>query len=379
MAERRKAELRGVVDRVSVVSGLGGPADRVFWEGYSHQEMWGMVMRSRPDELFERVQKWHKLAEQLEASNVSLQRELSVLLRTWQGPAAAAAAASQQKLLGWAQDAATRASTISTQLAGYGNALVDARLRMPQPQHRQAEMDFRAGEGAKVQDGVVGAYKLLQLNSDRLPTELQRREAKNEAVRVMQRLENDAVAAERAMPRFDPPPAVTAAPDPAPPPGPGRAAPGATPLPSPPPDPGPWLPPATDPQVFEPGAATTPAAVSLTGPGTGQGVADPGGRPWYGGGSGPLGGEPPATAPFRGGQGALAEPPAPGMGPGGKPVGAPGIPPRPGTGGQTTGVMPGAANSRGDEDKEKPLADYLEGPDDVFSPGRPAYPPVLGA
>ncbi len=385
MAERGKGERYGIVHNGSAVSGLKGPDDGVFWKAYSHQEMWGMVMRSQPDALFERVGQWQTLAQTLMRRNESLQKSLTDLLATWQGPAAAAAAASQQKLLAWAQDAATRASTISTQLADYGNALVDARLRMPQPRHRQAELDFRAGEGANVQDGAVGAYKLLQLNSDYLPTEQERREAKNEAVRVMQRLEKDAVAAERAMPRFDAPPTVTAAPDPAPPGAPARPAPVTPSVPGAPqpsvtpPDPGPQTPPGTEPPGY---TSTTPAAVSSTRPGTsfGPGAPDAGGGPLhdgrvgpFGGGSGPLG-----AGPFRSEAGVLGERPA-GVGPATKPVGASGIPGRSGVGGQTPGVMPGPAGARGDEDKEKPLADYLEGPDDVFAVDWPAYPPVLGA
>jgi uncharacterized protein YukE len=378
MAEPRKTERYGVVDNEPIVSGLKGSADGVFWEGYSHQEMWGMIMRSRPSELFERVDQWQQVAKKLEAYNKLLQEELSKLLTTWQGPAAAGAAASQQKLLSWAQDAATRASTISTQLANYGNALVDARMRMPQPQHRQAELDFRADEGTKVQDGAVGAYKLLQLNSDRLPTELERREAKNEAVRVMQRLERDATAAERAMPRFSAPPSVTAAPDPAPPDSPR---PGAPQPPALPPSPDPQMPPSAAPPGSPPGFQTTPAAASPAVPGTGlgPGVPDSGGRPPYGGGVGPLGNGPWSAGPFHGGTGVLGERPAAGLGQVTKPGGASAMPVRPGTAGHAPGLMPGPASARSDEDKEKPLADYLEGPGDVFSVDQPAYPPVLGA
>ncbi|MGB3437358.1 MAG: PPE domain-containing protein [Actinophytocola sp.] len=378
MAERRKAERYGIVDNGSVVSGLKGSDDGVFWEGYSHQEMWGMIMRSEPSKLFERVDQWQRVAAKLEERNVQLQTELNNLLKTWQGPAAAAAAASQQKLLTWAQDAATRASTISTQLADYGNALVDARMRMPQPQHRQAELGFRDDEGATVQDGTVGAYKLLQLNSDRLPTEQQRREAKNEAVRVMQRLEKDADTAERAMPRFSPAPPVTVAPDPAPP---ARPAPANPAIPDAPQDPGPQTPPGMGSPGFASGAPTAPSAVSFDAPGTGLGPGAPesGGRPSYGDGRfGPPGNGPLGAGPFRGETGVLGERPVAGVGPVTQSVGASGMPGRPGNGGHAPGVMPGSAGTRGDEDKEKPLADYLDGPDDVFSVDQPAYPPVLG-
>ncbi|HEX6354037.1 hypothetical protein [Actinophytocola sp.] len=47
------------------------------------------------------------VAEKLVECNEFLQRRLTVLLATWQGPAAEAVARSRQRLLGWAQDAAT--------------------------------------------------------------------------------------------------------------------------------------------------------------------------------------------------------------------------------------------------------------------------------
>jgi hypothetical protein len=198
----RNTATGGVADRII-------PAGGVRWEGYSHRQMWDMIMRSQPDELFRSVDQWRSAAIRLEECNKTLQQRLNTLLVTWQGPAAQAAADSQQRLLNWAQEAATRASTVGTQLGNYGNALVSARLRMPQPQHRWAELDFRDGDGANALDGTAGAHLLLQMLSNRLPTAQQAREAKRGAIQIMRELEANAVEAERAMPQFSNAPNTT--------------------------------------------------------------------------------------------------------------------------------------------------------------------------
>ena len=376
----------GTAHRESAVGGIhdaGIPVGDVRWEGYSHRRMWDMIMRSRPRGLFARADRWRAAADLLVEQNKFLQRKLNTLLATWQGPAAEAAARSQQALLDWAQEAATRASTVGIELGNYGNALVSARMRMPQPQQRAAELAFRDGDGAQVRDGTAGAHLLLQVLSDRLPTEQQAREAKWDAVRIMRELENDAQQAERAMPRFSAAPRTTNDAAPSPTPVPPGAVPAPLPGPAPAPMPGPAdvdgvVPATTSAQAFgQPTAAgagefrgtLTPPGV---GPGSGPGdVVGRGGSPW---GAGAGGGAAPGGvlgAPGRGG--------LPGAGPsgGGAPGGTGGRAAVAGTGG---GFVPGAGGARedGDEDTAKPLADYLEG-DDIFTDDRRVSPPVWGA
>lgn len=348
------------------VHSLGG----VWWEGYSHRQMWDMIMRSRPAELFARADQWRAAADKLVECNRTIQQRLNALLETWQGPAAQAAAASGQRLLNWAQEAATCASTVGTQLSYYGNALVSARLRMPQPRHRWAELSFRDGEGANVLEGTAGAHLLLQLMSDQLPTAQQARAAKRDAVQVMRELERSATQAQQAMPRFTSAPRTTyEAPD--------RSV---APLPSDPSySPG-------HPSVFDtdplfdgsaPIATTTAQAVMGDAAGYGSGeFLSPGGG-GYGGGGYAVGG---------GGHGAGGQVGASGRGPA---MGAgwlggaiPGRWPAAGTAaaGSGGGFMSAPAGGRtgGDEDTTKPLADYLE-PDAIFTDDRPVSPPVWGA
>lgn len=339
-------------DKQTMVSG------GVWWEGYTHRQMWDMIMRSKPAELFARADQWRAAADTLVDCNRTLQQRLNALLATWQGPAAAAAAASQQRLLNWAQEAATCASTVGAQLGNYGNALVSARLRMPQPQHRWAELSFRHDEGANVLDGTAGAHLLLQLLSDRLPTAQQARAAKRDAVQIMRELEGSAIEAERAMPQFTTAPPTTA------------------PLRPGPPHPSYPLPLPGQPPTFDadPPSFDGPTLIATT---TAQAVGDPAG---YG-----LG-ESRGFLPHGGGGAAGGQVEVSGRGPGmgaGWPGGAvPGGWSAAGTAaaGSGGGFMPGAAGARtdGDKDTEKSLADYIE-PDGIFTDNRPVSPPVWGA
>jgi hypothetical protein len=332
--------------------------------------MWDMIMRSTPAELFARVDRWREVATRLTEGNRVIQQRLNTLLATWQGPAAAAAAASQQRLLDWAQDAAGRASAVGVQLGNYGNALVSARMRMPQPQHRWAELSFRDGDGATALDGTAGAHLLLQMLSDRLPTAQQAREAKRDAVVIMRELEGNAVEAEQAMPGFTSAPAASdggpSSPSPLPPAANGHSSPSAGQLPTP----------ATRPALdgAYPGTTTAQAVGTSVGHGMGEsrGAVPHGESRWavpHGGGAaggqpGPVGRGPVAGGGLFGaaGNGGLATRAAAAAAPGS------GFLPAPAAG----------ARADGDEDKEKRLADYLED-DGIFTDDRRVSRPVWGA
>lgn len=77
-----------MIGRVREGATVGGvtPASGVRWEGYRHAELWDMIMRSKPDELFARVDRWHAIADKLAECNEFLQKRLNVLLTTWRAP-----------------------------------------------------------------------------------------------------------------------------------------------------------------------------------------------------------------------------------------------------------------------------------------------------
>lgn len=390
---RERGQKMVLVAEVVGSPSVGGflPADPsgVRWEGYSHGDMWSMIMRARPDQLFARVDRWRAVAARLVEGNKGLQRELDALLRTWQGPAAAAAATSQQRLLDWAQEAATRADAVGARLGDYGNALVDARARMPQPQHRTAEMRFRDGEEVTVRDGAAGAHMLLQMLSDRLPSARETREAREEAMRVMRELEAEATRAEQAMPQFAAAPKTTNEAVPPPvwpgtdPDRPWTRPGGPTPGTFPPPLPEHASPTTTSAQAAGEYPGRGPNAfpgATPNGPGGQGALSGPGGGMLTG--AGPYGGSGQHQAGAHNQNGPRAQGGMAGQGPvpGAKPQ--PAVPPstRAGSAGGMNGFVPGGAGARadGDEDREKPLAAYLEA-DELFKDERPVSRAVWGA
>lgn len=241
---------------------------------------------------------------------------------------------------------------------------------MPQPQHRWAELSFRDGEGATVRDGVPGAHLLLQMMSDRLPTAQQAREARREAVRVMRELEENAVEAERGMPSFtDAPPSTTGGPPPAgqrpfgavDPPVPGTA--------------GPSFDGTSSGTATPSSGGTSSGTTAARNVGEFVGPGEPRGGPPHGGQPAPIGrggGTPGEIGGFARGVG-VGTGPFGGAAQGWSPARTAGA----GPGGGFFGG-PGAARTDGDEDRDKPLADYLE-PEDIFTVDGPVSPPVWGA
>lgn len=356
MGKHSYHHLHAVIGEVRGKPSAGGldhrvaPTSSVQWEGYTHRKMWDMIMRSTPAELFVRADRWRGAAIKLEEANRLIQQRLNTLLATWQGPAAEAAASSQQRLIDWAQDAVGRMSAVGTQLGNYGNALVSARLRMPQPQHRWAELSFRHGDGANALEGTAGAHLLLQMLSDRLPTAQQAREAKRDAVLVMRELEGNAVEAEHAMPRFTNAPTTTDG-------GPFHSA----------TEPRAPVHPSTSDRLPALDGANLSTTAQAIGDPAGYGIGEPRGAVPHGGGA--MGGQPELY-----GRGSVT---------GGGPLGVPGhggLAARPAAAAPGGGFMPAPMGARadGDEDKEKPLADYLKD-DSIFTDDRPVSRPVWGA
>jgi PPE family len=364
----------------------------VRWEGYDHRELWNMIMDARPDDVFDRHYRWVGLGENLIEVNRTVQAELNRLFQTWQGTAAMSAALSNTRLLQWSQETAEITQRIGQDLGTYGNALVEARKRMPQPRHVVVENDFLAGRGATVWSGPENAFTLVQLLSDHRATYQQRAEAKQRAVEVMQTFEADAVQVKEQMPAIPPAPNIVR---PAPPghqepppdpPGPGPGGHGIGPLPSP----------TTAASVGGVGAGGAggygdvaagyggaggyggAAAGGYGAGGYGAGGYGAGGDGYgagrFGGGSGHGFGGAAGGAAGRGGahgQAFDAAPAAAARGGGGNPAAA-------GRGGAGMLYPPVAGGVR-DDDEEKPLAPYLVDDDGLFDDERTVAPPVLGA
>lgn len=357
----------------------------VRWEHFSHRHMWNMIMDARPDDVFERHHEWRDLGRRLVEVNTAVQGQLNTLFTTWRGSAAMTAALGNTSLLAWAQDAAEITDEVGAQLGVYGNALVEARRRMPQPRPVDAERAFRSGDGVEVLSGPENAYVLMALLDDNEPTARRSREARQQAIEVMRAFETDAnqVATEVDQAYATPP--VAADPD-------GGNDWAEVPSPVPGPSPGP-PPPAWSADQGGPATTTQQGAAGSGHPGSGSaGAAGPGG--FGAGGLGGLGG---AAAGGGADQayGGRGFGPAAGVrgphGPGGPGRGFGGLAGQAaaaeaaaarGAGGARGGGMlyPPVGGAAGrDEDREKPLASYVMADDDLFDDDRVVAPPVFGA
>jgi len=346
----------------------------VRWDGFDHRYLWNMIMDAHPNDVFDRHERWTKLGASLTVVNETVQQTLNTLFGSWRGSAAVTAALGNTRVLNWAQDAAESIQQAGEQLGHYGNALVEARNRMPQPRHVYYERAFRAGDGATVLSGPENVYTLLQLADDQMYTLQERREAKQRAVEVMRAFEADAIDVTR---RLAPIPELDGSndpgggedvhvePPPVPLPGPdgGAASTGAA---------------GTNPSFA--GAEAGPGGYGLGtgGPGAADVTVAPRGLagPFNGGVAGPFnGGVAAGTGRAGRGVGALA-----GRGAAAEAAAAEAVAARgaAGTRGGATFYPSGGAGGR-EDDRDKPLAPYLVAEDDLFADDRAVAPPVFGA
>ena len=370
----------------------------VRWDGFTHRHMWNMVMDAHPDQVFERHREWREVGSTLIEANGTVQESLNGLFTTWRGSAAITAAMSNTDLLAWAQEAAETTQEVGEQLGLYGNALVRARMQMPQPRHTDAERAFRAGDGAEVLDGPENSYVMMQLADDNLYTSQERREAKQRAVEVMQTFERESLRVEDRVNESYTPPPFTA-------PAHGGSQWVEVPTNSLTPQPGPGGYPSPAPPSGVGAGVGAPAGTTAAGATPGfpvPGVNGPGGLGGYGpGGFGALPGAGSGSDSVYGGRGFGAGPLAGAGGPGGT-GGAAGAMGRgmagmagnaaaaeaaaargaAGAGGRGGGMMyppMGGAGAGGDEDREKRVASFVVADDDLFDDDRPVAPPVFGA
>lgn len=344
---------------------------KVNWDAYQHDHLYDMIMSADPGAMSERAGQWQRLAARIEATTADVHRAVERVLGAWQGPAAVSSAASNTRLMRWAGDASTTASTVAERMATYAEAVERARRYMPEPAFATAERRFRDGYTVTGTGGASTAVLLKQLLSDGLVSHEEARARKAEAVAVMEAYEAQSKDVHDTMPEFtDVEGGATDVPDWTPAPdqpdvGPEHRTPG-TPSPDIAAVP---LTAGTD--------STTSAAGFLPSTATGGPGALTGGSPGgtgfggaHGGGLGSLG---------SGGSDVIRNSPGFGAVGGGVPGrgGAAGVlGGRAGAAGGAFGGMP-AGRSGEDDDKEH-TNKYAEGTD-FFDDLPPAYPPVFGA
>ncbi|MGW5723796.1 PPE domain-containing protein [Amycolatopsis sp. NPDC003865] len=373
---RQRAKARRV-RRQKAVNDREATFGKINWNAYQHRELWDMVQSAAPARLGQHAAWWQEVAAGVRAATEEVSALVRKVRESWQGPSADQAAASVDRLTGWATTVGENAQRVGAGLDEYTSVVGEAKQRMPEPVHYWAERWFRQGYAVKRLDGPEGTYMLDQLLDDKLPTKQEADAAKAEAVRVMEQYESASHdVRHRLPPEFDTAPPVTADPGTAPRPPVVRTPP-APPVPH---DPGP--PPDQGPRA-EPDDSTSTA--SALPPGfTGAGV--PGVLDGVIGAAGPGS---PATGPGSPAAGfgfpVAGTPGAGSLGEGGR-AGAGRF------GAGTAGFGPGAAGGRGsaggygmyppghqprrEEDTEH-RDKYAKGYD-LLDDLPPAYPPVFG-
>ncbi|SES28043.1 PPE family protein [Lentzea xinjiangensis] len=364
------------------------------WEAYTHQQMWDMVHSADLPGMSVRSGQWQDLAPKLRGTSRSVQDVVNRLTGSWRGPSAELAAQAASALTSWGEAVGDSAEKVAAGLETYTTVLQETKRRLPEPVHYWAERHFKEGYDVKVVDGPQGLHLLEQLTDDHMPTKLEARNAKAEAVAVMQVYENESRSTRGTLPVFDTAPATAQPPGPVtPPPPPARP----IPLPEPGPEAAPRPPERVPvPDVRPPGAdntdSTTVSAFGPTGGTNGVHGATPG---VFGGatsgapGSAVLGSAGPGSAGPGSAVPGSAVPGSAGPGtPGGATGvlgqqtgrataaglsgrGATGVP-----GGPGYGMMPPPAGAGRDEERHHPnrYAEKMDLLDDI----PPGAPPVLG-
>ncbi|MCX2951587.1 PPE domain-containing protein [Lentzea sp. NEAU-D7] len=349
------------------------------WDAYTHQQMWDMVHAADVPGMSVRSAQWKELAPGLRGTSRSVQDVVNRLTSSWRGPSAELAAQAASALTSWGETVGDSSERVARGLENYTTVLQETKRRLPEPVHYWAERHFREGYDVKVVDGPQGLNLLEQLTDDHMPTKAEARNAKAEAVAVMQVYESESRNTRSTLPVFDTAPPVTQPPAPVSPPPPvdvpREPTPEVTPAPVKPvpvPD---GRPPVDDDSTMVAAVGPTGAPQGTTGFGTTTGFGAPAGgvhgtaAGMPGGsasglqGTGP--GVPGGAAGVlgqQGGRGVVAG--LSGRGPGAVPA----------AGGY--GMMPPAAGANGEEDRHHTnrYAERMDLLDDI----PPGAPPVLG-
>ncbi|MGK3207206.1 PPE domain-containing protein [Amycolatopsis sp. MEPSY49] len=376
---RQRAKARRV-RREKAVNNREATFGRINWDSYEHRELWDMVQSAVPAKLGVHAAWWQEVAAGVSAATEEVSALVRKLRESWQGPSADQAAASVDRLTGWAATVGENAQRVGAGLDTYTSVVSEAKHRMPEPVHYWAERWFRQGYAVKRLDGPEGTYMLDQLLDDKLPTKKEADDAKAAAVRVMEQYESASHdVRHRLPPEFDTAPPVTAGlgPEPRPPVVRTPPAPPVPRDPVPPPDEGSHDEPddSTSTASALPPAFTgvgVPAALDGVIGATGPGSPAAGYGPGFAGI--PVAGTPGSGTP---GSGALGEGGRAGAGRFGS--GTTGFGPG-GTSGRGTaggyGMYPPGQGTRREEDTEH-RDKYAKGYD-LLDDLPPAYPPVFG-
>jgi uncharacterized protein YukE len=172
------------------------------WNAYQHYELYNMIMKADPRQMYERAQSWKTLADDIETTTADVQTVVEQVMTSWQGQAAVNAGSSTSRLMQWAGTASHTAATVASNMSSYSDAVATAQRHMPPPAFSTAEQRFRDGYSVMTTGGPADAVFLKQLTSDALVGQQQAHARKAEAVAVMEEYESHSKSVHDEMPHF---------------------------------------------------------------------------------------------------------------------------------------------------------------------------------
>ncbi|HWM05759.1 MAG TPA: PPE domain-containing protein, partial [Actinophytocola sp.] len=197
---RERSEKRKDIKRKNRQPGHFGKAN---WEAYQHHELYNMIMKADPRQMYDRAQHWKRLADEIETTTTEVQKVVEQVMTSWQGQAAVNAGSATSRLMQWAGTASHTAGSVAENMSTYSDTVATAQRRMPPPSFATAERRFRDGYTVMTTGGPADAVFLKQLVSDGMVSHEQARANKAEAVNVMENYEQDSRGVHDKMPHFE--------------------------------------------------------------------------------------------------------------------------------------------------------------------------------
>ncbi len=158
----------------------------------SHQQLYELAHTGDPGRLFAAGDHWHKINANMAELHADLTQALAELAHCWQGPAADVFQQKGQAIGAKIQEAATRSQNLGDGLHQMGQALGEARARMPEPPSGLERLveNLAGGAGKGTVAGTIGGgplgAALGAIGGGMLDDHIKSQHA--EAVRVMRHL-----------------------------------------------------------------------------------------------------------------------------------------------------------------------------------------------
>jgi uncharacterized protein YukE len=199
------------------------PAEHIDWNGYTHQELYGMIMSANPQAIQERAQAVHNFAQDMHNVTGFVHDTAQNMFGLWSGSSAEQAAHTINEVTNWADHTAETASQVAHSLGHYADALNEARNTMPEPINWGAVHKALSGGTVDLSTSGVNAATIQAIEQGHHPSTQQAQqkelENKTKAVVVMRKYHATSASIYHATPTFTNPPGITAVPvDPVEPP-----------------------------------------------------------------------------------------------------------------------------------------------------------------